>query len=1431
MWAEDAGPPAVRGSRDLARQRVGAALLAAAGLVVGVVLVPAGDELLLIHVRSRQLERARELADRGGQAGVSTVSSVVAHGELALFEGRVDEAVSDLESFVERNPDEPHAWRRLARLYSHAQRLQDQMRATAQLYRLEPSADTARQLVAFHRWTGDESSEAAVLHDLIDRRQASPEDHLRAARIDAARGERQRSLHALDALARADAAAIDYAAVELYVSLRGEEGSALGGLGAWVQATPVMRQHPEYFVRLASRLRERGHPAAALALVDVPPRAPVSTDLLIARAQVATGTDASNAVVDELSARDAERAFADEALEALVRLALSASRFDALGDVLARTRARASSALAAAAIGQALSQGSQVGAQALISRLGDESLRDSPLLALELAVGRGDVAAAQSWIARIDNGPVPATHEEIVAVATFEAKIGRADRAFARLAAVVASGHAPPWAYRTLVTMVSDPSTERAALAALDRQGQQHPEARRAWAALAAQAGRMDLLETWARGNADAAATPDVARDVYYLLSDAGLRESAVAAAERVAALGGGAPGRVLLGQALLAIERPAEALVPLRLVRGAGAEADAAYEVALAQAHAAGADVGEELRAAFGARLADKALADDRRTMLVEGLWAAGERAAIFPDVARFAARDIDRWLSPLVESARAAHRTEAAVEVVVDALGGQDAGDPDDHSRRETLARALIELEAPDTVLLPHLARLAAEAGGTWIHAYDERLARTTALEPRVALWTTVGASPRASRDERRAAAWKLVELGARDDAATTLWALAADAGPTDPDVLQLVSLWRDQSSTNAEEWLAARARAASPLEQPVWLGHLVTIGAARVVPAVVPSLPSEASPDFARAWLDAMRAVGDGALTRRALTDVVRAPTSDADLLRNAARTALAEGEPALAEEGFAAVLARAPADLEARRWAGTLAFYGGRTRAARHHLTAYVAGGGGEAEPLFQLAELTRASGDRTSAQQLYTRARDAVPAAATPSVLRANVLTRLGARAEAQAEFERALGADPTNRHLRADYVAALIEWTRLDDAERVLAGESSGGTDTDGSGGRRLSLLRAQIDGARGRFERARDTLDALATQQPSDPDVLVARGGVDASRGRTLEADAAYLAASQRAPEREDIARLVRERARTRAPRATASSETRTISEAWTAEVRTVSIQSGADRRMVASVSAEQQDIRAARVQRADGSLEPLADRLARVEASVTTALMPGLRTSASLFGTDGGLGVGGSATRHDLRGATTVVAEYGRPFWDFVESAADGGRRDRTTVQRDWRFTPNRALWASTGLHRYRLASGARTSSAVVTLGVVQTVRPKPPTITLQYGLDLERRLNATHVARTDGTSFAPIPLVSREVHVFGVVSRTSLRKLGEVDASSGYTVDRLGGRGSFVTARLTPPPDARVGVELWGERRRYTLATSQQAVGLGARVVVGF
>jgi len=1432
--------PLSHGRRALRRYQLGAVVLATCALVAGVGLLPQGDELLLIHVRNHDVAQARQVLAAGAEYGVSSTASVVAHGELYLFEGRVDESLSEMEVYVEQHPTDAGAWQHLAQLYGNAQRLQDEIQALTNLYRLAPSESLARRLIALYRGNGDEPAEASLLQDLVDRGSATADEHVRAAQLQAAFGRRETAFESLEQLRRREPRAFDYAALEMYASLLIDLGRT-SLLAQRIQTLPIAREQPGVLASLGGAMRGWGRMDAAMALFEPLPGAEPSPQLLAGRARTARDTDQAALVVAEMAALDATRPLRPEPLHAFVDLALTISDYSAIERVLTNPARAPDPDVVAAVIGYAVSHDARHQAQALITHLGDDSLSDSPWLALELAVDRGDTASAERWIARVDTSG-KATAEQVAALAQFEIKAGFPERAFDRLYRFVDTGNPPDWALTDLATLAGRLGRVNESLDVLGPLSRHSAAARGVWARLAATAGRSDLLGAWFDAGPPSEADAQTLRDVYFLLSDRKDARLALRAARRLHAASGTSDDALLLGQALLAEGRPVEALEPLRQVHRESADAALAYDTALYGALVDGAAVDTELRAVFGSRLLDDSVDPTHRGLLVEALWTIGERASLVEPIVALAQQDVGRWLSPLVESARASGELDRAIGVVAEALdpaGGETLGtDGAAHPQvDEPLVHALMDLGAPETILLPHLERLAHDAGGTWVYAYDEHLARVGRTPEQVTLWTTIGLADESSDETRRAAASRLVELDEPARAADVTQRLAAAAGPADPDLEQLLSLWGPHPSGEQLEWLAVRLEQAPPSDQPAWMSHLINAAGSAVVARTFPDLPEHASEAFVGAWVDAHRATGDRHLLQQALERVLARNNSSASVLRQAGRAALAENLTDLAGRAFREVVSLDPLDLEATRWLGTLAFYDGRRRESRNWLTAYEAAGGDEPEPLYQLGEIARADRENDRARERFAQALDRLTdptVAAANQTLLANVLVRLDDRDRAQEIFERLLRDDAALDHVRADYVVALLQWGDYERARLVLQIDDNASQmqmATDPGGARRLDLLRVQWYVFRGRYADALKVLDDLAARFPSDPDVLLAQGQFDAERGRLAQADRRYDAARAEAPQREDISDLLDELERQRSPRASVETEHRSVSDAWDEGSTKVLVEGRLRSHTPVSVKVQRLHITAPSVLRSDGDSTRLDADLSQFEVSATVPVAIGTTATGAVFGTSGGPGAGLTLTRHDLRGVSSVTAELGRPVWDLLESAADDGRRDRLSTQREWRLGAEMSAWSVLGWNRYRLASGASLSSTALGLGVVRTVRHHSPTLAVQYGLDKEHVRSATVVTAADRRPFVPIPLSSREVHVFGAISRFTALNLWETEVAAGYTIDRLGGRGSFVTARAIPRPTARVGVELWAERQLYTIATTHQVFRSGVRLTTRF
>ncbi|MFN8057626.1 MAG: hypothetical protein U0Q12_00560 [Vicinamibacterales bacterium] len=381
----------------------------------------------------------------------------------------------------------------------------------------------------------------------------------------------------------------------------------------------------------------------------------------------------------------------------------------------------------------------------------------------------------------------------------------------------------------------------------------------------------------------------------------------------------------------------------------------------------------------------------------------------------------------------------------------------------------------------------------------------------------------------------------------------------------------------------------------------------------------------------------------------------------------------------------------------------------------------------------------------------------------------------------------------------------------------------AGGGSVDESGAIRLDLLRVQWLVSRGGYEDAARLLEGLGRRAPRHPDVLVARGQFERERGRRQEGEALFAEAHAAAPSRADIAQLVAGLEQQHRPRVEIESDLKDVSGGWREQATRMTLTAPSTGATSASLTLDRLQATAPVVRHESGVIGPLDVSTWRSEAVMHHEFAPGLHGAATLYGSPGGAGAAGSVSVGDLHGQTNFTAEVRRPFWEFLEGLADGGGRDKVEVQRQLRFDANTAAWIVGGFNRYRVGGAATTTSAALTVGAIRTVRRARPALTLQYGLDKEHRLDATVAVAPDGLRFTPIPLVSREVHLVGLVG-VQEGGAGRVEGTVGYTLDRFGGRGAFLTGRVRTAETRRIGLDLFVDRRLYTITTTARVLRAG-------
>ena len=308
---------------------------------------------------------------------------------------------------------------------------------------------------------------------------------------------------------------------------------------------------------------------------------------------------------------------------------------------------------------------------------------------------------------------------------------------------------------------------------------------------------------------------------------------------------------QILLGRALLAVDRPQEAIVHLR----PNLPGDLATELAFVKALA---DLNDDyLPTYLAARFAEPKI-DLQRADAIADIIVKSEKQnprqfkPLRPHIERLIAtsRSADRpkMILALKEWIGEAGALQASAEAIQDEPTGAIADTSSgDLITRDEIVRALRVNVTSETQVqltqrlidlgheqdaIPYVERLARERGGDWANTYTALL-RKYALNDRLAAFLgDRGLAGYLPIDERRAAATELLALGQQAPAVQILKRIAEAQGPDSQDLYRLLSLWGRPAPKADINWLTQRALAAADQQRSRWLQHLQLAGGDRDV-----------------------------------------------------------------------------------------------------------------------------------------------------------------------------------------------------------------------------------------------------------------------------------------------------------------------------------------------------------------------------------------------------------------------------------------------------------------------------------------------------------------------------------------------------------------------------------------------------------------------
>ncbi|MFD1627029.1 tetratricopeptide repeat protein [Azospirillum griseum] len=1016
-----------------------AVLVLLVGIGASLLLIPRGAELALQKFRDSDFESARAVYEERFAGGDHSAGTVMPLTRLHLADGTIDQAIALMERLVEKDPNSIEGRELLGRLYQDAQRQGDYLDNLRALARLRGTDDAHRELAYLAGFQGRLDVQIEALTRYCELRPDDTQTQQELAALLASQGDHAGAIAWLSKADDRANGAIEADSRELLMSLLidlDREQDAFQRAQRWLGENPSV---PD-LIGLASQLAAAARPDLGLRLVEPQTARPdrplalelTAIDLLIAAQRIGDAQTRLKALSGPVD---------DASLGRLLALQMNAGMERAASATAQGRDLRLVPDWVLAGLAElAYRDKDRAFLDRMVRELGDGFLNDRPILAANIALGRGDSAAAIRWAERGAedvNQPVP---DRLAAIRILD-RAGRRDAAAAAFDRLPLADGVADDLLDELGALFLDLDRAAAGVAWFSARRAAVPSAAAdlAWVRLAAKVGDLRAVAAWldAHPKLDAALLQDIAASAV----ERGAPALALTAAERLYAMAPSPRARLALASALLAAGRAGDALphltalLPLQadLGAGLGAEVESAYLSALDATGRV-----EELTRFLTAKLDRGGLSDAEEQALVYALLDRKAYRAALPVLRRRAERLGGEWLFAYADAARQA----GALSDLADLLERQLADAALDPAGREQRAFLLLEAAGPDRAL-PVLRQLAnTSLTAPWDSLYREALTKLGRKAELRRYLVARGTDARLPIAERRGVVFALLDLQDKAGAEQVLRPLAAGQGPKSEDARQLAFLWGPRPKPAALDWLEERARrATTPADQAAWYGALVESGGADRVLARLGGAGGPTDPDLRVPHIEALAALGKA----RELGEAVRAAAAtdgNPERLRRFARLADQGRERLAAAEAWRALLTQRPEDGEALRQMGMAAYDNNRLLDAERLLRRFVARAPDDYEAYYFLGEALTALKRPAAATPFYQTALAQLRAARIRSdavtQTEANLLNRLGKVDDAVALFEGLRRQRPDDKQLRADFVSLLVENGRLPEARRVL---------------------------------------------------------------------------------------------------------------------------------------------------------------------------------------------------------------------------------------------------------------------------------------------------------------------------------------------------------------------------------------------------------
>ncbi len=1022
------------------RHITGICILIVITLMASYALVPGQKELALMNLKDKKYEAARTLyMDRLERDDLS-ISVVMPLTELHLQNSNVTAAIDIMEEFVQRNPDNIEARRRLGMLYQYGQRSTEYVANLEKIVQMQTSEEDLRELANTYNFNAQYEKQIEALKKLIKLKPAEKQHYVDLAYIQASQGMLAEAALTLEDLSKACPESQDSEIVEFLLSLLLDTNRPQR---AFDIASQWLRENPDAVTTLqfANLMNFKKQPAFALSILE---QQPVLVDkdtkllALLIDLLVANGKS-DQAMLRLINMLSVSETLPEEALAPFMELALmQGDRSLAVRIAMNNPIAGLPYWLQAKLADETIASGDRPFSGHLIEKFDPDFLQKNPVVAARLYHVIQDPTATAYWIEVAEHtASMPLDHQ--IDLVDLLIKMDRRSDALAQLLKI----HPGP---RTDPSMLSDIArlyvemgeASRGLALFLDaRAGSRSAKNDESWALVSASAGVVEPVTAWLQDRKSREVSESLLTDLFFIGEELDKPELSLLSAQRLYERRNGRRQALYVSRALIDSGDPESALEYLRTLLPGSNEEEQIYLEALTLAQRSDKSLTEEMKRYLLAKLDQLEPDDPGRHEIVYGLIDLGEYASILPITAELAQKEGGPWFHLHLETAGKAGRTQDLVQFLISELNRMDLSRDD---RQERLY-ALLELGEKE-LTLPYLREFAEIYAGNWELAYEETLQKLGKRTELLTAWKNRLVRPNLSQSEKRDIAYRALEQGEKDLAETVFAEIAENAPPDSSDVAELLYLWGPRPDSNELDWMTERAGNSSEKDRSSWLRHLLTRGAAdRVVELARRHLPEPGAGDpILDIYLEALIQVNDLAELKKILQREIPVE-GDIEKLRSLARIATGANHTECAQAAYEKILSISQSDQESLRWLGAFAFFDSRRSQAKEYLSRYLSSSKGDCESHFYFGEILRREKQLAQAELHYFRALQLIgnePAVShAHQMLQAKLLMHTGSITESLNAFDRLL-AERSDNNLRADLVDLLMDQGLFEEAERYL---------------------------------------------------------------------------------------------------------------------------------------------------------------------------------------------------------------------------------------------------------------------------------------------------------------------------------------------------------------------------------------------------------